>query len=81
MAKININADTDYAMGFLRFGHYEGNVEIPDEDIEIFKADPISYIINNDLTTELDFLVDDYRIEDIGEINDVNYTIWQEEGK
>lgn len=78
MAKVFIDADLDYIDGYLKYGHYEGIVEFPDEDIEKFKEDPIKYILYKSLTDYLDILVDDWEINDHGEITDINYQILED---
>lgn len=76
MAKVNINLGLDYLVGRLRYGHREGMVYIPDEELEEFKEDPIHYLRDNDLDCELKFIVDDYEIDDWAySESDVQYTI------
>lgn len=70
--KFKIDAPVDYVMGHLKYGHYEGEVEIPEEDEENFKQSPLDYLNNNDLIESLDFKVD-VEIEDCGDIYEVNY--------
>lgn len=78
MARVFIDADLDYVDGYLKYGHKEGVVNIPDEDIEKFKEDPIKYILYKSLIDYLDILVDDYEINDYGEITDINYQILED---
>ena len=76
MAKVNINLGLDYLVGHLRYGHREGTIDIPDEELEEFKADPIHYLRDNDLDCELEFIVDDYELDDWAySENDVQYKI------
>lgn len=72
MKKFKIDAPVDYVMGHLKYGHYEGEIEIPEEDEEKFKQSPLNYLNNNDLIESLDFKVD-VEIEDCGDIYEVNY--------
>lgn len=72
MKKFKIDAPVDYVMGHLKYGHYEGEIEIPEEDEEKFKQSPLDYLNNNDLIESLDFKVD-VEIEDCGDIYEVNY--------
>lgn len=72
MKKFKINAPIDYVMGYLKYGHYEGEIEIPEEDEEKFKQSPLDYLKSNDLIESLDFKVD-VEIEDCGDIYEVNY--------
>ncbi len=64
MAKVNINLGLDYLVGHLRYGHREGTVDIPDEELEEFKENPVRYLRDNDLDCELGFIVDDYEVDD-----------------
>lgn len=71
MAKYYINANVDYVMGHLRYGHYEGTIDekdLPDGiTIEDLMEDP-SLIKDYDLTDFLEFIIDDVYIDEIGPI-------------
>ena len=60
MAKYYINANVDYVMGHLRYGHYEGTIDekdLPDGiTIEDLMEDP-SLIKDYDLTDFLEFVI------------------------
>ena len=73
--KIDINANLDYIAGYLRYGHLEGTIDIPEEDIEKFKENPKKYIEDNDYEVELELVVDDWIVNDRGEIDNVVYNI------
>lgn len=76
MAKVNINLGLDYLVGYLRYGHREGTIDIPDEELKEFEEDPVGYLKDNDLTCELEFIVDDYEIDDCAySENDIQYKI------
>ena len=75
MAKIFIEANLDYVAGYLKYGHKEGVVEIPDKDLEDFKKEPIKYLVKHGLDRDMKVVIDDYEIEDYGSITEVNYTI------
>lgn len=75
MAKVFVTLNIDELMGHLRYGHKEGTVDIPDDEIESFKEDPINYIISNDLQDELEFFVDDYEIDWMGDYSDPEYKV------
>ena len=60
----------------MRYGHYEGKIQIPDEEWESFKADPKAWIDEHDAIDDLELLVDDWSIEVVGNICDVN---WREQ--
>lgn len=74
MAKYNINANVDYVMGHLRYGHYEGTIDekdLPDGiTIKDLIEDP-SLIKDYDLTDFLEFVIDDVDINEIGPITSV----------
>lgn len=71
--KIYIDAPVDYVMGYIRYGHYEGEVGLTDEEFEKFKENPNEAIHDLNLTDSLDLLIDDYRIEDVGNIIEINW--------
>ena len=72
MKKVYIYAPLDYVAGHLRYGHKEGTVNLTDEEFEQFKANPKNFIYDNDV--ELDLLVDDWEIDDCGEIDRVEWS-------
>ena len=71
--KIYINAPVEYVIGHLRYGHYEGEIELTDEEFEKFEENPDKAFYDLDLTDSLDLLVDDFSIDDIGHIDEVNW--------
>lgn len=75
MAKVNINLGLDYLVGHLRYGHREGTIDIPDEELEEFKENPVRYLRDNDLDHELEFVIDDYDLDDWLYSDDVQYKI------
>lgn len=77
MNKVVITAPVDYVMGHLRYGHLEGEVELTDEQLELFKKDPAKAIQELDLDLEL--VIDDWEVDGYGDPYDVQYTIWKEE--
>lgn len=64
---MKIIADVDYVIGHLRHGHYE--LYLNDEDYKEYKnlseEDKISWIEDGN------FIIDDYRINDIGTITEI----------
>lgn len=77
MNKVVITAPVDYVIGHLRYGHLEGEVELTDEQLELFKKDPVKAIQELDLDLEL--VIDDWEVDGYGDPYDVQYTIWKEE--
>ena len=76
MRTIKIDAPVDYCAGHLRYGSYIGTVNLSEEKYQRFIKDPIGTLYALDLIQDLSFEVEDYEIDDIGEITDVN---WSEE--
>lgn len=75
MKKVHIYAPVDYLAGHLRYGHFEGDLELTDEEFEKLKEDPLDFINNEKYYFDLDLIVDDYEIDDRGEIESVD---WEE---
>jgi hypothetical protein len=71
MHKIQIKIPVEYIMGHLRYGHYEGIIDLTDEEYEKFKKSPKDWIESVDGLSYLNFVIDDYRIDDIGPIEEV----------
>lgn len=77
--KLSVTIDYEYVMGYLKYGHDEGIIEIPREDYEKFKKDPQLYLEENDEYRDgLNFVLDGYEINDIGGISEVYYgeVVW-----
>lgn len=67
MAKVNIRIDYDWLYGDLRSGHREGILEFEDEDYEEFKKDPVTFLYETGMDCDLNFIIDDYEIENCSE--------------
>lgn len=74
MKKILIDAPLEYVAGHLRYGHLEGVIEISDEEFEKFKENPIDFLYDNEYIDELDLLIDDWRVEDRGPIDSIEWS-------
>lgn len=74
MKKILIDAPLEYVIGHLRYGHLEGVIEVPDEEFEKFKENPIDFLYDNEYIDELDLLIDDWEIDDCGKIDSVEWS-------
>lgn len=59
MARFFVKQDADYAMGHLRCGHREGFIEAES------KEDALNKLENEDYTDYLDFVLDDYELDDV----------------
>lgn len=69
--KYKIKIPVDYIAGYLRYGHFEGIVELTDEEVEQIKnrtmtSKEIANVYN------LNLIVDDYRVNDYGDLEDPN---------
>lgn len=62
--KYLITAPVDYVMGHLRYGHFEGVLELTDEELESIKQNPD---ILRDYDVEL--FIDDWEIDGYGDID------------
>ena len=71
--KVFVSANVEYVMGYLRYGHYEGEIEVPDTEWEKFQANPKQWIKDNDKIDDLDFLLDDWSVENVGDIDEVQW--------
>lgn len=67
MKKFLVTADLDYVSGHLRYGHLEGVVEAESEKAlkEMMKEE--------NFARHLDIFVDDYSIDDYGDIGEYEY--------
>lgn len=63
--KYRIEVPIDWVSGYLRYGHFEGTVELTDEEIEKIKNNIIDreFICDN-----LELVIDDYEINDYGNL-------------
>lgn len=57
--KFAVTRDTDYVMGYLKYGHLEGVVEVESE------AELRKLIDNGKIRDYLDLVIDEYEVEDI----------------
>jgi len=73
-ANASITKMKDTIKGYLKYGHLEGDIEIPEKDVKEFENHPINYILNYCLTDYLDLRVDDFEVEECGDIDEVNFT-------
>ena len=62
MAKYLVTAPVDYVAGYLRYGHFEAEIEIPDN-----KLNDKDWIIDA-VRQQGDLIIDDWRVEDYGDI-------------
>ena len=73
--KLNVTAETKYVMGHLRGGYYNGDLELSEEDYQIFRKDPLAFLLaHQDLWEDWSLKVDNYEIDDIGDVWQVYFT-------
>ena len=75
MITVAINAPIEWISGYLRYGHFEGSVDLTEEEFEQFKENPEQAFEELQLYRYCDIIADDYRVEDYGDIEEVNYMI------
>ena len=63
MAKFKVSQDANYAVGHLRYGHREGIIEADS------KEDALNKLENEGYTDFLDFVLDDYELDDVDYID------------
>ena len=66
--KFSVYAPVDWIMGYLRYGHMEGIIEVDSKE----ELDEL--IRTGDIIDFLDIVVDDYRIDDFETPTDFNVT-------
>lgn len=74
MRTIKIDAPVEYCTGHLRYGSYIGTINLSEEEYKRFIENPIKTLYDLDFLQDLSFEVEDYEIDDIGEIADVNWS-------
>ena len=73
--KVKFDIPLDYVMGYLRYGHKEGIIELTKEELEELKKNPLDFVDKNDILSDLELVIDDYRAEDYGSPVEVNYEV------
>ena len=76
--KVKFNIPLDYVMGYLRYGHKEGILELTEEEFKRLKESPMDFIEEEDILHDLKLIIDSYRIEDWGDPLEVNYEVIDE---
>lgn len=72
---VKFDIPLDYVMGYLRYGHKEGIIELTKEELEELKKNPLDFVDKNDILSDLELVIDDYRAEDYGSPVEVNYEV------
>lgn len=73
--KVKFNVPLEYVMGYLRYGHKEGILELTEEEFQRLEKDPMDFFDQEDLLCDLDLVIDDYRVEDWGSPLEVKYEV------
>jgi hypothetical protein len=63
MSKYLVYAPIDYVIGHLRYGHYEAEIEIPDD-----KLNDEDWIIET-VREEGELIIDDFEVDGYGEVS------------
>ena len=63
MSKYLVYAPVDYVVGHLRYGHYEAEIEIPDD-----KLNDEDWIIEA-VCEEGELIIDDFEVDGYGEVS------------
>lgn len=70
---INLKIPVEYVQGYLRYGQYEGEINLSEKEFNIFKENPKDFIEKNHILEELDLQVTDWNIESTGDISSVEW--------
>ena len=73
--KVKFNIPLEYVIGYLRYGHKEGILELTEEEFQRLKKDPLKFVDTEDILYDLDLIIDSYRVEDWGSPSKVNYEV------
>ena len=73
--KVKFNIPLEYVMGYLRYGHKEGILELTEEEFKRLKENPMDFIEEEDILYDLELIIDSCRIEDWGNPLEVNYEV------
>ena len=73
--KVKFNIPLEYVMGYLRYGHKEGVLELTAEEFKRLQENPEKFIYEEEILHDLDLIIDDYRVEDYGGIYDIKYEV------
>ncbi len=73
--KVRFDIPLDYVFGHLRYGHKEGILELTEEEFKKLKEDPLNFVEEEEILSDLELVVDDYEIEDWGFPLEVNYEV------
>lgn len=73
--KVKFNIPLDYVIGHVRCGHKEGVLILTEEEFEELKKDPLDFVYNEDILCELDLVIDNFSVQDYGDVLEVNYEV------
>ena len=73
--KINVTVEVEYVIGHLRNGHYDGNLELSDEEYKKFRKAPEVFLLTHpNLWEDWPLTVDSYEVDDVGDIDKIYFT-------
>lgn len=73
--KIKFDIPLEYIMGYLRYGHREGVLELTEEELKRLKKDPMNFIDEENILSNLELIIDGYDAEDCGPPLEINYEV------
>ena len=76
--KVKFNIPLEYVTGYLRYGHKEGVLELTAEEFERLQENPKEFIYEEEILHDLDLIIDDYRVDDYGGIDSIEYEVIDE---
>lgn len=75
MPKVKMRIDYDYIRGHLRYGHSEGIIDLTEEELRMLQENPKKTINELDLDCDLELKIDDYSIEEYGNISNIQFEV------
>ena len=73
--KVKFNIPLDYVMGHLRYGHKEGVLKLTEEEQKKLEEDPLKFVEEEEILSDLELIIDDYEVDDWGFPSEVNYEV------
>lgn len=68
--KYQVTGNVEYVMGHLRYGHYEGILDLTEEEVQKLQQNP-HLLRNEDYVDDLEFVIDGWAIDDSGPVYEI----------
>lgn len=65
--KYQVTGNVEYVMGHLRYGHYEGILELTEEEVQKLQQNP-HLLRDEDCVDDLEFVVNDWAVDELGPV-------------